>query len=134
VSQCAATRCTDEATVVVEKDGRYYCRPHGLAEAAKVPTCDVRPMYEECRSCGHPVIWAKTDAGRWMPLDALPVPEIAPRLVVFNPKTKGGHVVTDEDLDRVPRWVELGATLHRSHFASCPNAAQHRGTRTRSGY
>jgi hypothetical protein len=54
----------------------------------------------QCRSCGAPVIWQTTVAGRPIPLD----PTI--------------HVVFDES-----------GVAHRgrnSHFSTCPNAKTHR--------
>jgi hypothetical protein len=55
-----------------------------------------------CRSCRAMIIWFKTEAGKNMPVDADTVrPE-------------------DEELE-LPR--------HVSHFATCPNANQHRNQR-----
>ena len=53
-----------------------------------------------CRSCGAPVLWQKTVAGCWMPLNP-------PVLTV----------------------VDDAGAVHQgriSHFASCPNANGHR--------
>lgn len=41
---CKVKGCKDPATVVVERNGKAYCRPHGLAEALKRPRCQVRPL------------------------------------------------------------------------------------------
>ena len=64
-----------------------------------------------CRSCDAEIIWAMTPAGRLIPLD----------LGLYdngNIELRDGiaHVVTDPG-DRPRR---------RSHFASCPDAVQHR--------
>jgi hypothetical protein len=65
-----------------------------------------------CRSCGAPIIWVLTEAGKRMPLDAKPEKRwtIDPLALRLNPDA--------------PR-ARLGDT-HVSHFATCPNAAQHR--------
>lgn len=52
-----------------------------------------------CRSCRAKIIWFKTDAGKNMPVDA-------------------DTVEADDD--------ELDLSRHVSHFATCPNANQHR--------
>ncbi len=52
-----------------------------------------------CRSCHAKIIWFKTDAGKNMPVDADTVE------------------AADDDLD---------LTRHVSHFATCPNANNHR--------
>lgn len=54
---------------------------------------------EKCRSCQAPIVWVKTAAGKSMPVDA--------------------GSVTVGDLVYDPTW-------HVSHFATCPNAKQHR--------
>lgn len=55
-----------------------------------------------CRSCRAQIVWLKTEAGKNMPVDADTVkPE-------------------DEAFD---------SAVHISHFATCPNASQHRRTR-----
>ena len=56
-----------------------------------------------CRSCGAPVVWAKTANDRAMPLDARP----EKRVVVE---------------DGVARVVDAFV----AHWASCPNADEHR--------
>jgi hypothetical protein len=63
-----------------------------------------------CRSCGAPIIWAKTARGSPIPLDASPGPQ--PNLA---PNADGAMVV-----------VPPGSGQHTSHFATCPNAAAHR--------
>ena len=57
---------------------------------------------KRCRSCRRQIIWFKTEAGRNMPVDA--------------------DTVDPDD-------TELDLKKHTSHFASCPNAAQHRRAR-----
>lgn len=60
-----------------------------------------------CSSCGAAIVWAVSDRGRRMPLDAQPQ-----RLFT---------------LDTELRPPACHSTLvYTSHFATCPNAAQHR--------
>lgn len=54
---------------------------------------------QHCRSCGHPIVWLGTRAGKAMPVDAETVQ---------------------------PGDDRLDLTRHRSHFASCPQAARWR--------
>lgn len=53
----------------------------------------------QCRSCKAEIVWFKTKAEKWMPIDAA--------------------TVKASDTQ-----VNLG--YHISHFATCPNAAKHR--------
>jgi hypothetical protein len=57
-----------------------------------------------CRSCNAKIIWFKTEAGKNMPVDA-------------------DTVEPDDDVE------ELDLSRHVSHFATCPNANQHRHKR-----
>lgn len=67
----------------------------------------------QCRSCGADIVWAKTESGARMPLNASP--------------TRGFQL-------QEGRFVEAGqapilgplTTVYVSHFATCPNAAEHR--------
>jgi hypothetical protein len=73
-----------------------------------------------CRSCHAPVKWARTEAGKNMPLDVGADGEL---LVVPD----GNVVVTGwAGPLRLVRVVAAGEGQHRSHFASCPNAKAHR--------
>lgn len=81
-------------------------------------------MSDLCGSCQAPILWAVVEAsGRRMPLDPHPVP--------------GGNVeglersdpATGAPLVHVLRKVDIGtpgATRYKSHFATCPNARDHR--------
>lgn len=62
-----------------------------------------------CKSCGAPIYWAKTSAGKDIPLDAKPQKGF---IVDF--------VKSSETLKAIPRNVYI------SHFATCPNADFHR--------
>lgn len=73
---------------------------------------------EHCRSCGRPIVWARTSNNKSIPLD----PEPAPR---------GNLVVSLTDsilhagVTRGPQLDGLRAAhkpLYLSHFTTCPNA------------
>ena len=55
-----------------------------------------------CHSCHAPIVWLTTRAGKHMPVDA------------------AGVLADDRQFD---------STRHISHFATCPNANQHRRLR-----
>lgn len=75
---------------------------------------------EQCSTCAAPIIWAVTERARPMPIDAQP--------------TKGGNVLLrPRGSDMQPLAVllpvakQFGHTnLRTSHFATCPQANQHR--------
>lgn len=75
-----------------------------------------------CRSCAAEILWAKTVAGKSMPLDAEPHPDGNITL---------GHIGGEEcaivvtGAERAAVQIE-GRPLYRSHFATCPNADEHR--------
>lgn len=64
-----------------------------------------------CRSCGAEILWAVTANGKRMPLDAQPVPGL------FAIRDLPGHD---------PEATSPPISVYRSHFATCPNADQHR--------
>lgn len=73
-----------------------------------------------CRSCGAAIVFLRTPAGRWLPVDPYPDPEhgnVADlgdgRCEVLGPEAKARH--------RGP--------LYRSHWSSCPSASSHRRQR-----
>lgn len=70
-----------------------------------------------CRSCGAPIVWCVTPAGNRMPVDADPSPR--------------GNLVLEGELARVVPAPDLldRRPRHTSHFATCPNADQHRKVR-----
>lgn len=78
-----------------------------------------------CKSCDAPIVWAQTEPkndkpGRAMPLDANDDGSLA---VPGN-----GNIIVTAQGPRGPvvRYVPAGRGLHVSHFATCPNAKQHR--------
>lgn len=64
----------------------------------------LHPFTRKCSSCGAAIVWFRTAAGKRMPVD--------------EPTT----LPTDAE-------HQLDLTRHKSHFATCPNAAKHRRTR-----
>lgn len=77
-----------------------------------------RAAAPRCKSCRRPIRWVVTRGnGRRMPVD-------------WDPH-EDGNVVVDPDgradvYRETPTAVAAGSTLHFSHFATCPNADQHR--------
>ena len=65
----------------------------------------------ECRSCGATVIWAQTESGKWMPLDAVPV--------------VGGTLWLDGKNVKAGKPSET-TKAYVSHFATCPQAGRWR--------
>ena len=62
------------------------------------------PLASSCSSCGASIVWFKTAAGKRIPVDeASTLP------------TDAAH--------------QLDLKRHKSHFATCPNANQHRRAR-----
>lgn len=69
-----------------------------------------------CRSCNAPIVWARTEAGKNMPLDVAPT-------INGNIELRSGiaHYVT-------PDHNAIGQRF-TSHFATCEFAKAHRRTR-----
>ncbi|MGD9712863.1 MAG: hypothetical protein AB7V46_12440 [Thermomicrobiales bacterium] len=72
----------------------------------------------KCRSCLADIIWAKTEAGTLIPLDA-------------TPGKPGANMALIEGVAKVINKNDLfepvySGPLYLSHWASCPHAAQHR--------
>lgn len=83
----------------------------------------------KCRSCGAPILWARMEgSGKAIPLDESPAKDgnlwasqkPGPKGIELTARAapKPGSEKSPVDAER-RRW--------RSHFASCPNASQHRG-------
>lgn len=77
-------------------------------------------MTASCRSCGAPIVFAVTERGKRIPIDAEPV--------------ENGNIALDR-LQEPPRAYVLKTATAREmvegnlyvlHFSTCPNAAQHR--------
>lgn len=80
-----------------------------------------------CRSCGAEVVWAVTEAGRRMPIDAQPVDG---GNVILHPAERG-QSPTATVVGKQPQPSLFGddGPRYTSHFATCPNAAEHRKAR-----
>lgn len=65
-----------------------------------------------CRTCKAAIIWVKTEKGKKMPLDATP--------------TEAGMFFLDEEDGIALYGRGKQATGYTSHFATCPQANQHR--------
>lgn len=71
-----------------------------------------------CRSCGAQIIWARTERGKAMPVDAQSTPD-------------GNLVLTEEPTGELIARVDARPMRQRytSHFQTCPNADSHRRPR-----
>lgn len=75
-----------------------------------------------CRSCGAPIIWMVMEGtGRNMPVDREPDPE---GTIIVLPRESLARTIHS-----VPPLLPSGARRYRPHWASCPNADQHRRRR-----
>lgn len=75
-----------------------------------------------CTSCQADIVWCVTDAGKRIPVDALPAPGGNLRLIDEGQVTRA--VVAGAGIDLFDP-TDTGVR-HVSHFATCPNAAEHR--------
>jgi hypothetical protein len=69
-------------------------------------------MADHCRSCDAPIDWAFTEKGKRIPLDRTTTSSMVANIVL--------------DPDGTARVVAAGTGERISHFATCPNAGQHR--------
>ncbi len=77
-------------------------------------------MSSTCRTCRAPVLWATTEHGRKMPLDLEPY---------TGPEPGGLFILRGELAVAVTAAAFDDEPLYRSHFATCPQADQHRRPR-----
>lgn len=70
-----------------------------------------------CRTCKAPIVWARTRTGMAIPLDPEPVPNGNVEVAGPAGEVAASYVQAEPD---VVRYV--------SHFATCPDAGQHRRT------
>jgi len=95
----------------------------------------------QCKSCGGSIIWAIMPSGKRCPFDAEPLSEGSPRhgAYVLFPGTR--RTIADDERRAVPLADWKPAPLpegtpppvHRAHFATCPQAAQHRHRKVEGG-
>ena len=76
-----------------------------------------------CKSCGAAIKWIKTTAGKSMPCDA--------EEVVYWENPNGAAVIVSSNGETLKADLEGEVATatgigYRSHFATCPNADQHR--------
>lgn len=106
----------------------------GAVQARRLSRADQEKLYEremgdaalerqqraaapKCKSCHAPIRWATVrGSGKHMPLDF----DESEGGNVFL--LAGGVAVVGKQEDKTP----FGATRHFSHFATCPNASDHR--------
>ena len=72
-----------------------------------------------CESCGAPILFAKTEAGRSMPMDAEPVEA--------NPEEDVVRMIFREDgVLKVRRWqrslFDEDPAMYESHWGTCPQS------------
>lgn len=68
-----------------------------------------------CRTCNAPVLWCVTTTGKKMPVDQRQSPH-GNLILEYQPATG----------ETLARYVQPGEGTHTSHFATCPQAAEHR--------
>lgn len=71
------------------------------------------PSGPRCRSCGAPIQWAKTPSGKMMPVNRAQATDGNLNVI----RTSDGLTVQP---------AEKGTGNAVSHYATCPNATQHR--------
>lgn len=74
---------------------------------------------DTCRSCSRPITWMVTPKNRRMPLDLEPAESGNVRVL--------GDVAYTLRAEELENARSQGERLYVSHFATCPNARQHRG-------
>ena len=75
-----------------------------------------------CKSCGAPIIWIQSPKGKWIPCDEGLIPYKADRSGKDSIVTHKGEIVRCQ-LTFEGKADGMGRV---SHWATCPNAEQHR--------
>jgi hypothetical protein len=83
-----------------------------------------------CRSCGAPIRWAVTVNGKRMPVDDQPTPDGTLVLSDPSPGAYAPTVAQYVEPEQSPLFEVPDPPRFTSHFATCPNADQHRKDRT----
>lgn len=80
----------------------------------------------KCRSCNAEIMWCVTEQGKRMPIDANPSEQ--GNVVVFECAETGTDMCRVVSKDEMATWSadESPLYVYTSHFATCPNAKQHR--------
>jgi hypothetical protein len=76
----------------------------------------------ECRSCKDPILWVEWASGKRMPVDYKPDP--SGDVVLTHRKSENKLIAQKFD-----SRFDAGRNRYTSHFATCPNASQHRRAR-----
>jgi len=71
----------------------------------------VRVVVSLCRSCGARIVWGQTNRGKRIPIDLDSIP--------------GAEPFSAENASRPPA-VRFDPLVHTTHFATCPQADEHR--------
>ncbi|MDQ5870771.1 MAG: hypothetical protein M3547_01010 [Acidobacteriota bacterium] len=74
-----------------------------------------------CRSCGAVVIWAETEKGKRMPVDAKPSPTGNFKLREDGPFTRPDGTETDPGVPLAVWDPTLREERYDSHFKTCPD-------------
>lgn len=81
-----------------------------------------------CKSCDAPIWWARSAAGALSPFDAEPSLEgkwvLKWSAAAGEMQSEGAH-----NPERRAELEAAGRNLYVTHFATCPNAAEHRKPR-----
>ena len=124
-----------EREVFVDDAGAVWLE-HVCRKAAPEPDRDrdgapVKPR--PCRSCGRPILWLVTPAGKRCPVDPEPHEGRVVEGQARGDRVRGFNLAGESlCIDPAPSLLEEErATVYVSHFATCPTAAQHRKARTR---
>jgi hypothetical protein len=67
---------------------------------------------QRCRSCGAAILWARTDRGKSMPVDAEAV----------NPPKTGNIFISTKNGVLTAKTVPPAPGLRLPHFVTCPSA------------
>jgi len=76
---------------------------------------------DHCRSCNAVIVWAQTEMGKWMPVDALPNDAGNIMLVARpNSRTPLAVYLTKDQIAAFDGSLQRHR-LHHSHFVTCPH-------------
>ena len=81
-----------------------------------------------CRSCGAALTWVQTEAGKAMPLDAVPHPDGNVEMTGRWERSKMGATVpvVRVVVPQASLFGDEAPTRYLPHFATCPQADEHR--------
>lgn len=82
-------------------------------------------MSEKCRSCGAPILWAITNRGKRIPLDAEPTFR-GNMVVEAKSVEQNGHMVEQLHANVVSPLFDSKQNRYMPHHASCPDAKRWR--------